>query len=205
MSRRHLKPSQMARIKDTVWRSFFAPRSKKLRFPVWGKNGGPKLISSRECKNSYQRLKILGGFWDLESGRKCTAACSDSSGRYDTRQRSRVCSGLALGAIRLRRIFQEHFNRDFLSAPDTQAVLSPYHPLQCITQLRGCGSRSIRENMGLKHHGKHLVRRWIGLSNDAPHPELIENLEKRLVVVLPQRAIELTKHCELECAEICYA
>ena len=59
--------------------------------------------------------------------------------------------------------------------------------------------------MRLQDNREDFVRRGIRLRNDAPQPELVQDLNEGLVVVLPQRGIELAKHRHFDTAEICYA
>ena len=43
------------------------------------------------------------------------------------------------------------------------------------------------------------------MGNDAPHSELVQDFDERLMVILTQGGIKLPKHCELDSAHVCNA
>jgi len=59
--------------------------------------------------------------------------------------------------------------------------------------------------MGLQDDGKHLIRGGIGLGNDTPHAELVQDFYESLTVVLTQGGIKLPYHCQLDFAHFCNA
>jgi len=101
-----------------------------------------------------------------------------------------------------RRVAKQRFRRNLPSTTDTQAILATRHPFQGFSKPLHGRSRLVRQDVCLQDNREDLVGRGIRLRNDTPHPELVQDLNESLVVVLTQCGIELSNHRELDSAQI---
>jgi len=104
-----------------------------------------------------------------------------------------------------RRVAKQRFRRNLPSTTDTQAILATRHPFQGFSKPLHGRSRLVRQDVCLQDNREDLVGRGIRLRNDTPHPELVQDLNESLVVVLTQCGIELSNHRQLDPAQICNA